>query len=326
MVSGFQQQVYNQPAVAVPGDFATRNPWSSLKAGPGGFVAGASGVTVGAFAWIAPPTDPNGTDMIANSFGGGNVAGFVHREQQALNTVFLSDAGMTIPQGLQVTILDQGDFWVVNNGTTAAQVGQKCYASSASGLASFAATGAPTTAASATTSTIAPATNAFTASIASDIMTVTAVSSGSLYAGTTITGTGVAAGTMIAAQILPLLAGEAANGIGRYTLTVSQQKNIASEAMTGTYGLFTVGTLTTTPVFAVGQTLTVSGSVVAGTQITQAITGAGGTGSTFAVNNNTNVGSQTIASAANVETKWTATSAGGPGQLVSITSWVGSQG
>ena len=37
-------------------------------------------------------------------------------------------------------------------------------------------------------------------------------------------------------------------------------------------------------------------------------------------------GLQTIASAANVETKWSAASAGIAGALIKITSWVGSQG
>jgi hypothetical protein len=321
-----QTQVYNQEAQGVAGDRASQNPIATYDAGPGGLVAGAAGVTVGAFAWVTPPTDPNGTNQIANSFGGGNVAGFVYNDLQALDTVFLSDAGMTIPQGLPVALANQGDFWVVNNGTTECLVGQKAYANSTSGLISFAAAGAPTTSATATGSTITPETNGWTASIAGDVMTVTAVSSGSLYNGTTVSGTGVATGTQISSQITPLLAGEALLGIGRYYLSISQQKAIASEAMTGTYGLLTIGTLTSTPAFQVGQTLVVSGSVVAGTVITQNVAGTGGTGGTMIVNNNTNVGSQSISSVANVETKWYAASAGGVGALVKITSWVGSQG
>jgi hypothetical protein len=56
------------------------------------------------------------------------------------------------------------------------------------------------------------------------------------------------------------------------------------------------------------------------------VTGSGGTGGTMVVNNNTVVSSTTISSVSNTETKWYAASAGGPGQLVKITSWVGSQG
>jgi hypothetical protein len=321
-----QTQIYNQENIGVAGDRITQNPMATFDAGPGGLVAGSAGVVVGGFAWVTPPTDPNGTAQIANSFGGGNVAGFVYNVTQALDTVFLSDAGMTIPQGLPVALAVQGDFLVVNNGTTEAQVGQKVYANFANGQASFAATASPTAAASATGSSIAAETFSVTASIAGDIMTVSAVGSGSVYPGSTISGTGVATGTMVSSQITPLLAGEAANGIGRYYLSVSQQKAVASETISGTYGLLTIGTLTTTPTFAVGQTLSVSGSVVANTIITANVTGTGGTGGTMVVNNNTVVSSQTIASVATVETKWVAASAGGPGQLIKMTSWVGSQG
>ena len=322
-----QVQIFNQEAQAVQGDRASQNPIATYDAGPGGLVADASGVTVGNFCWVTPPTDPNGTGQFATQANGaGNVAGFLYNDLQALDTVFLSDAGLIIPQGLPVALATQGDFWVVNKGTTEAQVGQKAYASFGTGAVSFAATGAPTQAASATGSSIAAETFSVTASIASDVMTVTAVGSGTVYPGSTISGTGVAAGTMVSSQITPLLAGETAGGVGRYLLSVSQQKAIASETISGTYGLLTIGTLTTTPVFAVGQTLTVSGSVVAGTVITANVTGAGGSGGTMVVSNNTVVSSQTIASAANVETKWVAASAGGPGQLVKMTSWVGSQG
>jgi len=55
------------------------------------------------------------------------------------------------------------------------------------------------------------------------------------------------------------------------------------------------------------------------------VAGTGGTGGTMIVNNNTAL-SQTIYTAANIETKWVAASAGQPGQLVKITSWVGAQG
>lgn len=326
MVFFGQKQVYNQESQAVAGDRASQNPIATYDAGPGGLVAGPGGVTVGNFAWVAPPTDPNGTNQIANSTGGGNVAGFVYNDLQALDTIFLSDAGMIIPTGLPVALAVQGDFWVVNAGSTEATVGMKAYANFADGSISFAATGAPTAAATGTGSTVAAETNSWTGSIVGDVMTVTAVGGNTLYAGTTITGVGVLTGTMIQAQITPLLAGEVANGIGRYQLSVSQQKTISSESMTGTYGLFTVGTLTSATPFAVGQVLQTSpGSAAANTVITQSLTGNGGTGATMIVNNNTAL-SQTIVTYGNTETKWYAASAGGQNQLVKMTSWVGSQG
>ena len=304
-----QKQVQNQEAQGVQGDRASQNPIATFDAGPGGLVSDGT-VIVGNFAWVIPPTDPNGTDQIATCSGGdGNVAGFVYNDLQALDTIFLSDAGLIIPQGLGVALATQGDFWAINSGTTEAQVGQKAYANFGSGTVSFAATGTPTSAASAT------------GSIAEDVLTVTAVGSGTVYPGSTISGTGITTGTKIASQLTGTT-----GGVGTYLLTVSQQQAVASTTVSGTYGLLTIGTLTTTATFAVGQTLTVSGSVVAGTHITANVSGSGGSSGTMVVDNNTNVGSQTIASAANVETKWYAASAGIAGALIKITSWVGSQG
>ena len=320
-----QTQVRNQEAQAVQGDRASQNPIATFDAGPGGLVSDGT-ITVGYFAWVIPPTDPNGTNQIATTAAGsGNVAGFVYNDLQALDTVFLSGAGLIIPVGLPVALAVQGDFWVINGGTTEAQVGQKAYAAFGTGAVSFGATASPATTASATGSTVTPETNSWTASVSGDVMTVTAVGGNTIYPGTTITGTGVATGTMIAAQITPLLAGEVANGIGRYLLSVSQQKAIASEAMTGTYGLLTIGTLTSTPTFAVGQIISGT-NVVTGTTITLNVTGSGGSSGTMVVNNNANVTSTTISSVSTGETKWVAASAGGPGQIVKMTSWVGTLG
>lgn len=321
MTGGYQQQVYNQPAQAVAGDRASQNPIATYDAGPGGLVSGALGVAVGRFAWVVPPTDPNGTGQIANNTGSGNAAGLVYNDTQALNTVFLSDATMVIPQGLPVALAVQGDFWVINNGASEAVVGQKAYANFADGSVTFAVTGSPTTAATATGSSIAASTFSITGSIAGDILTVSAVGSGTIVNGATISGTGIAAGTQIASQL-----SGTPGGVGTYALSISQQTNIASETISGTYGTMTVGTMTVGTAFAVGQTLVASGAVVAGTKIRQLLTGSGGNGSTFAVDNNTVVSSQSISAQGNVETKWVAASSGQPGALVKITSWVGPQG
>jgi hypothetical protein len=321
MPSGYQTQIFNQPAQGVAGDRASQNPMATFDAGPGGLVADVGGVTVGNFAWVIPPTDPNGTGQIATQAnGGGNVAGLLYNDTQALNTVFLSDGSMVIPQGLPVSLATQGDFWVLNGGTTFAEVGMKAYAGFGTGVPSFAATGSPTTAAVATGSTIAAETFSVTGSINGVILTVSAVGSGTVYPGATISGTGIATGTKIASQL-----SGTAGGAGTYLLNIDQG-TVASTTVSGTYGLLTVGTLTSTPVFAVGQTLVVSGAVVAGTQVTHLISGSGGTGSTFVVNNNTVVSSQSISSVGNVETKWVAASSGAPGALIKITSWVGTQG
>lgn len=321
MPGGFQSQVFNQPAQAVAGDRANQNPIATYDAGPAGLVADASGVACGRFCWVTPPTDPNGTNTLATQVNGsGNVAGFLYNFLQGLNTVFLSDGSLVIPQGLPVGLATQGDFWVVNSGSTEATVGQKAYAAFGTGLASFGATGAPSTTSTATGSTIAASTFSVTGSIQNDILTVTAVTSGTIVNGAAISGTGITGSPLIASQI-----SGTTGGVGVYTISVSQQKSVASTTVSGTYGTFTVGTMTLGTAFQIGQVLS-GGTTSAGTTITQLLTGSGGNGSTFAVNPTQTVASATISGTGNVETKWFASSAGQPGQLVRITSWVGAQG
>jgi hypothetical protein len=316
MPGGFQTQVYNQEAQGVAGDRASQNPIMTYDAGPGGLVADVSGVVVGNFCWVTPPTDPNGQGMLATQAKGlGSVAGFLYNFTQGLNTVFLSDGSMAIPQGLPVGLATQGDFWVVNNGTTAAVPGQKAYASFGTGAVSFAATGSPTTASTATGSSVAASTFSVTGSIQNDILTVSAVGSGTIVAGATISGTGITGTPQISSQI-----SGTTGGVGVYLISVDQRKSIASETISGTYGTFTVGTMTVGTGFSIGQLLSGSG-VAAGTSVTQLLTGTGGNGSTFAVNNNTVVASTSISGTGNVETKWIAMSAGLVGALVKISSW-----
>jgi hypothetical protein len=310
---GFQTQVYDQPSAAVAGDRASQNPIFSYNAGPGALVAGSS-LIIGTFAWVTPPDDPNGSPSIANSFGAGAPAGFVMRNQQGLQPTYLANAGMQIQPGFETALQISGDFWVVNNGTTEATYGMKAYANFLTGLVSFAATGAPTTGASATGSVIAAETFSVTASVANDIMTVTAVGSGSVYPGATVSATGIPSGTTVLSQL-----SGTAQGIGTYRLSVPEL-TIASGTITGTYGQLTVGTLTTTPVFAVGDTLNATGSVVAGTQITYSVSGGGGSGAVMIVNNNTGVSSQTISAVSNVETKFYCRGSALVGEVVKISS------
>jgi len=317
---GFQTQIYDQPALGIRGDFASNNPRASYDAGPGGLVAGAAGVTIGRFCWVVPPLDPNGTPTIANSFGSGFVAGFVPSKLQGSNSTYLSNAGMTILPGYEMWIATGGDYLAVNEGTTQATRGMKAYADFLTGKVSFAATGTPSTGASATGSSIAASTFSVTGSLSGNVMTVTAVGSGTVVNGATISGTNVASGTMILAQLTGTT-----GGIGTYEVSIPEQ-TAASTTISGTYGTLTVGTLTTTPVFAVGDTLKATGSVVAGTQITQALTGSGGTGSTFAVSNNTVVSSQTISAASNVETPFYALNSALAGEIVKIGAAVTSYG
>jgi hypothetical protein len=312
MSGGWQTQVYDAPAAAVAGDRASKNPIINYDAGPGGLVAGAGGAIVGHFAWVSPPLDADGGPTIVTSFGAGNAGGFVMRNMQASQPNYLANAGMTIQSGYEMALMVGGDFWVKNDGTTEALRGQKAYANFLNGSVSFAATASPVTGASATGSTIQPETFSVTGSIAADILTVTAIGSGTLYPGSTISGTNIASGTQIVSQL-----SGTAGGIGTYRVSIPEQ-TVASTTVSGTYGLFTIGTLTTTPVFSVGDYLNATGSVVAGTQITANVAGAGGTGGTMIVNNNTNVTSQTILAASNVETPFFCLTTGLPGELVKM--------
>jgi hypothetical protein len=307
--------VNTQPAPAVAGDFASTNPRFTVDAGAGGLVAGALGVYVGRFAWLSAEfLDGDNAPSVVNNFGTGPVGGFVHREQQGLITNYLEEASMRVPQGFPITLFSGGDFWAVNDGAAEALPGMKAYARFADGKVTFAASGSPDTNGS-VTGTIDPETNGFVASINDNVLDVTEVTSGTLEIGTIIAGAGVAAGSQIVAQ----LSGDA-GGVGTYALSIPEQV-VASEAMTGSYGLFTaVSGLS--GAFGVGDILSGSGGggVTAGTTITALKTGDGGLG-TYIVSPSQTVTSSTINTAAdNVETKWVAMSPGAPGELVKISS------
>lgn len=306
---GFQTQVYNQQAFAVEGDFNSMNPWFSFDAGPGGLVSGASGVTIGRFAWVYPPADPDGTGKIVQNTGAGPVSGWVHRHQQGLITRYLDIASMVIAGGYQMALLTGGDFWVKNNGATQALPGQKAYASLADGSVSFAAAGAATQSFS-VTADIAASTGSFTGGIQGDLLTVTVVGSGVVRPGGTLSGTGVATGTKIVSQV-----SGTTGGIGTYRVSIPEQNVAAGTTISETYGTMTVSAVGSGTV-NIGAAIAGS-SVVAGTKVTQFISGTGGTG-TYAVDNNTVVSSTTITGTSNVETKWIAMSAGLAGELVKI--------
>jgi hypothetical protein len=326
---GFQTLAYDAPAAGVPGSRASLNTnLYSVIAGPGGLVAGVGGVTIGAFCWTSPPVDPNETNQIAYGFGSGSPAGFVARELQGQNSTFLSFAGMTILQGYDVVAYNAGDFWVTNSGTTYCTPGMKAYANFSNGLVSFAATGAPSTAASATGSTIntpTAGTNSFTGSITDDVLTVTSVPTGTgtstagVWPGTVLSGTGVSTGTAVLSQI----SGATPGGVGTYFVSIGGQA-AASTTITGTYGLMVVGTLTTTPPFAVGDILSGTG-VVAGSTVTYIYSGAGGTGSVMIIGGSgtittTVVSSATISGVSNIETKFFARSGGPAGAVIKMSS------
>ncbi|WWQ13000.1 minor head protein [Ralstonia phage PQ43W] len=106
----FQNQVYVNPANALPGDFASSNPMIYKLSATGKMIADASGVTIGKFAVLnadgtvtsVPGAAPSSTTRI----------GFVHREMNAQITAFLAENGYTIAKGMPVALFGTGDFWV----------------------------------------------------------------------------------------------------------------------------------------------------------------------------------------------------------------------
>lgn len=131
----FQKQVNITPAIALAGDFASSNPRSQVVGGGEtvGYVAGAGGVSVGKFAWITGDT--------VLSSGSGVPDGFVHRENNAQITTYLSESGNTILQGQPVSIFNKGDFYVFAKNNAAVK-GQKAFAQLTTGDIQFAAAGA----------------------------------------------------------------------------------------------------------------------------------------------------------------------------------------
>jgi hypothetical protein len=327
-MADFPQQVNAFQAPAVEGDFASANPRKTVLAGEGALVAGSgvisgasvAGAVIGRFAWLSyQGIDNDEAPAIVNTFGAGLPVGLIHRDQQGLITQWLGTAAFFMNTGMQITVFNDVDLWVVNRGTTFAQVGQKAFATFADGSVSFAAAGSTPTGASGSASSIAAATFAATGSIANNLLTVSALSSGNIYPSATFSGTGVATGTQIVGQVLPLKAGEALNGIGRYTVSIPEQV-VASTALSGTYGVLTVGG-TVTGSFVNGASLSGT-SVVAGTTIGQQLTGTTGGAGTYAVSNNTVVSSTAITAALNIETKWIARSAGAVGELIKVSPTV----
>ncbi len=205
----FQTHTNDFPAPAVAGDFASSNPRASVLAGAGAIVAGASGVTVGAFAWL----DTTSYSTASNS-GEGLPAGFVHNSHTGLITTYLAETSLVIPAGFPVEVFEAGDFWAKNAGSAASVPGQKAFASYLDGSVQFAAAGAVISNA------------AYTGAISGTTLTVSAVASGTLVVGQEVTGSGVTAGTYITGL------GTGTGGTGTYT--VSESQTVSSESMVGT--------------------------------------------------------------------------------------------
>jgi hypothetical protein len=317
MSGGFQTQVYGVPAQGVAGDLASANPLFSYDAGPGGLVAGTAGLVIGRFAWTYPPLDPNSAAQIATNSGAGPVAGFVMRAKGlALNTVFLSDAGMTILSGMPASsVMTGGDFWVVNVGSTEAIPGQKAFANLLTGAVSFATAGTFPSSASDSGGAVVNTTLTLVGGVAGNVLTVASVSVGTIYPGAVLNSNAVG-------QVSPFGSGgtTGTGGAGTYELSIGEQTVAAGTTIGGNYGVYTVGT--TSQVFAVGMQLSGGTTLPANTVLTYLISGTGNNSSTFATNSGTAAQtSHAVVGSTVVETKWIAVSGGLTNELVKMSSW-----
>lgn len=317
---GWQTSVGTVPTPGFPGDRASANPFVYYAAGPGGLVAGASGVTVGRFAWVSyQGIDPDNAPTVANNFAGqlaGVPQGFVPREFQGLNTTYLSDAGVTVPRGFGVSLVTRGDLWVKNDGSTTALFGMKAYAKFSDGSVSFRPAATPTSAT--INGSIAAATGIVTGTVAGNVLTATAVT-GTIVAGAlvygTVSGSGVIAGTRVVSQ----LSGTAGT-TGTYALSIGEQAVLVSGTLQMTYGILTVGTVSAGTLSA-GDILS-GGTVTAGTEITQFASGTGGTG-TYYVDPSQTTTAAGLSATTDVETSFVAISSGLAGEVVKMSVWAG---
>ena len=126
-------------------------------------------------------------------------------------------------------------------------------------------------------SSIAPVSVSFTGSVDGILLTVISVSSGSIELGAQFSGPGVPAGAHIVVQC-----DGTPGGPGVYALYAPIKGTISSETMTESYGVLTVGSVTSGTV-AVGQQVTGAG-VASLTGIEDNLSGSGA-GSTWLVNN-----------------------------------------
>jgi len=207
-----------------------------------------------------------------------------------------------------VTLHQTGGFFVLNRGTTYAQVGMKAFARGSDGAVLFGAAGAAPNAAQ-FTGTVAPETFSANGSVTGNVMTVEEIGAGKVVPGAEIGAAGLPPGIKVVAQ----LSGEP-GGVGTYALNVAELSLPPQTALQGTYGKLSITAIT-------------SGSISIGSQllggaepgfITAFDTGTGQLGDYMI--DNPNVGAVTGASDA-YETKWFATSAGSPGELVKMSSY-----
>jgi hypothetical protein len=198
--------------------------------------------------------------------------------------------------GANLSDLTLGQLQAINGSLSVGSQGYDYSASiNLSGAASFPAAAARITAALnrrlpvgavTTESSIAPVTASFIGSISAAVLNVAAVQSGSIEVGSMVTGPGIPP-----RQVVGQISGEP-NGVGAYAIWYIEGRgfSLPTTNMTGTYGVLTVGSVSSGKVAAGQQVTDATGGILPETAI-QANLSGDGAGSAWVVNK-----AQTVAS------------------------------
>lgn len=296
--TGFQSIVNAQPAPAQAGDFAGVNPRAVVIGAPGALQAPAGGLIVGNIAWADLTTN-----KVSQSYDVNGVAGFLHREEQAIIVTYLGISTYVVNGGFPVTLFSQGDFWGLF--AAGAQPRQQVYADPVTGALIAGTAGTPPADLSVTASIGA----SFTGVVAANVLTTSAVT-GYLSAGDIVTGAGVA-GVALGAQLTG-----PAGGAGTYTFV---HADVGAEAMTSTSTVLDV-TAITTGVPGPGDVLTGAG-VTAGTQIVAQLTGAPGAIGLYSISVAQGPIAGEVMAGAAIATPWYVKSVAAAGEVAKISTW-----
>ncbi len=324
----FQNQVLTNPAPGVVGGIASMNPMATVKAGPGGLTAGASGVYVGRFVWntyatAGGPGRAQNSCNVSASLAPRKPDGFIGNRQQALITTWLGDATLVVPAGTMVTEHVRGDFWVQSQ-LSEAVIGNKVFANVVSGQVLAAAAGT-------TPTLVAGASGSVTGAMASATnysLNITAVASGTVVeVGMLVTGANIPVGTYIesfgtfnGSTGTVFLSQNAMAVFTAATVTVAAPEAYGYFSGTATFATtkMTVATVTSGLV-APGQIIT-SASVTTGTYVISQDSGTPGGVGVYSLSTTpgTITPAQAITATSWVETDWYVKSAGNVMDLIAI--------
>jgi hypothetical protein len=129
----FQTEVQKLPAIGLPGDKASLNPFVYTERN---YLAGDEAITIGKFVWSDPDNPDSseaGSVLKALSEGNDGVRplGIVERNLSYANYDLLDGGTLIVPQFALLNIVRRGDLYAV--AMTDAQVGHKVYATFSDG-------------------------------------------------------------------------------------------------------------------------------------------------------------------------------------------------